>query len=223
MLKTKIKKATKKAAPKPDAVGRTLESLADVTVTAEQFAGLIGVGVRRAQQIVVEAGLPKDQRNRYPLLEGIRGYVRYLQERVPKRNEAQGDASSEKATKTALESELLKLKLSRERGELILVEEVERTWSQLIQTVRTKFLGIPTKAAPQVMAATSEAHAKAMLDKLVYEVLDELGGSQPDSGGSGSGIPETVQPGVLQGQVEVPPTPDALGESMGGPEPEALP
>ena len=75
------------------------------------------------------------------------------------------------ANKAALEAEQL-------AGSLIEIEAVADIVGAEYANVRSKLLVIPSKAAPQVIGL-SIAAAKALLDDMIFEALDELTADAP--------------------------------------------
>ena len=71
------------------------------------------------------------------------------------------------------------LDLERKRGELLPREEVEDEVARCISNAKSRFLGIPTRAAP-IVIGMDEAAAQATLKEMVYEALDELS-AMPES------------------------------------------
>jgi hypothetical protein len=75
------------------------------------------------------------------------------------------------ANRAELEADLL-------AGSLIEIEAVADVVGQEYLNVRSKLLAIPSKAAPQVIGL-SIAAAKALLDDMIFEALDELAADAP--------------------------------------------
>ena len=75
------------------------------------------------------------------------------------------------ANRAALEAEQL-------AGSLIEIEAVANVVGEEYSNVRSRLLAIPSKAAPQVIGL-SIAAAKALLDDLIFEALDELTADDP--------------------------------------------
>jgi len=75
------------------------------------------------------------------------------------------------ANKAALEAGLL-------AGSLVEIEAVADIVGAEYANVRSKLLVIPSKAAPQVIGL-SIAAAKALLDDMIFEALDELAADAP--------------------------------------------
>ena len=83
------------------------------------------------------------------------------------------------ANKSALEEETL-------TGALIPADMVKQTWSSLVMSFRAKMIGLPNKAAPQVIGVDDLRETEQILQDFIYEALSELAASgiPNDSGGS---------------------------------------
>lgn len=81
--------------------------------------------------------------------------------------------AKEQADKTAMEN-------AEKRGDLVSSRVMAETWANLCAAIKSKFLGMPTRAAPLVMGCQSLPEVKEVLDELVYEVLHELSGMPLD-------------------------------------------
>lgn len=77
----------------------------------------------------------------------------------------------------AFQARLAKLDFDERSGKLIDVEIVKTKWTALASIVRTKVLGIPTRAKQRIPELTAEAYA--ILESIARESLEELadGGS----------------------------------------------
>lgn len=71
-------------------------------------------------------------------------------------------------------AELKRTKLAELEGTLVLAADVEREWADVLTTVRTKLLGLPTalrQACPHLSLADID-----VVDRLVREALEDLAG-----------------------------------------------
>lgn len=73
------------------------------------------------------------------------------------------------------QAETAELELDRKRGELLSRQEVEDEVARCISNCKSRFMGIPTRAAP-IVIGMSESEAQAELKDMVYEALNELAG-----------------------------------------------
>lgn len=91
------------------------------------------------------------------------------------------------ANKTALEEKVLE-------GSLIPSELVQETWQTLVVSFRAKMIGIPTKAAPQLIGVDNLVEAEQLLQDYIYDALSQLADTSADSAGGGKDGKATASP-----------------------------
>ena len=82
--------------------------------------------------------------------------------------------ASAKSRKEAAVADLRELQLSRLRGEVLTVQEVEAKWTAIAGTIRERVLSLPDKLAPQVSALTDDRQVRELLRSDIRSWLDEL-------------------------------------------------
>ena len=79
-----------------------------------------------------------------------------------------------KKKKLQAEAELVELELEKEKGSVVPVKDIQRQWTNLVLSCKTKLLSIPTKLAP-IMATEHDINVcKNILDSSINEALTEL-------------------------------------------------
>lgn len=81
--------------------------------------------------------------------------------------------AAEQARKVRIDADRAALRLARERGQFVAVEDVGRAIQKAFHICRNRFLRMPSKLAPQLAGQTATACASIMEGE-VYEVLLEL-------------------------------------------------
>lgn len=114
--------------------------------------------------------------------------------------------------KLSADASLAELKLFRESGQLVAIEDVERVWTKQIAACRQKLLGIPTKLAPMVFAAESIEETRSMLEQELHEALNELGDSDADDAPDGV---EGTSEGSVKGDRSDQAAPEVKAERVG--------
>lgn len=79
-----------------------------------------------------------------------------------------------KKKKLQAEAELVELELEKEKGSVVPVKDIQRQWSGLVLSCKTKLLSIPTKLAPILATETDINVCKNILDTSINEALTEL-------------------------------------------------
>lgn len=94
-----------------------------------------------------------------------------------------GDLADAELRKAAAEAELKELRLARERGELIAVDDLARLVEAEYVAVRSRLLAIPSKLAPEIAQIDNPTEVQALIAAEIHEALDELGRDEIDAAG----------------------------------------
>jgi phage terminase Nu1 subunit (DNA packaging protein) len=134
----------------------------------ETIAKLFDLTPRRVQQLSAAGVIPRAGHGKYELAPAVRGYVRYL-----RGADLGGAARADKERLLRARADLMEMEARRVAGELVAVQEVEKTWLAIVSLVRQRLLAIPSKCAVLV-AGTDAGAAYALLESEVYAALCEL-------------------------------------------------
>ena len=147
-------------------------------VAADVLANCLGITPRRVQLLAKQGAVVKLRRGVYDLEKSVQSYITYKLESLEESqeqkslDEIRADHERWKMRKTQLAVQLLEGKLHR-------AEDVERVWSQSAAAVRSRLLGIPVKAAPQVAGMEDAGEIQQVLQREVVEALNEIAGYDP--------------------------------------------
>jgi phage terminase Nu1 subunit (DNA packaging protein) len=124
------------------------------------------------------------------------------------------DQENAELRKLSAEASLAELKLARERGQLVTVEDAGKVWTKQVTTLRTRLLAIPAKLAGQVVGAKSPEEVRACLDEEINDALNELadGGTDDESLDGDVGAVS----GTAEGDVSGPAAAKVNAQRMGG-------
>lgn len=115
-------------------------------------------------------------RDAYCLETTVRGYVQHLRGVASGRGteEATLTLTGERARLARAQAEAQEMKNAQARGELVAAEDVTRAWSDLLRTVRSRVLAVPSRLRQSLAldAATAEG-----IDRELRAALAELGGA----------------------------------------------
>jgi hypothetical protein len=84
------------------------------------------------------------------------------------------DVSAARRLNVEKKNELLQLEIDRVKGEVMPVEDVMRSWSEIIFLVREKFLRVAAKVSPRLPFCKSEAEMCNLVDAEIREVLVDI-------------------------------------------------
>lgn len=139
--------------------------------SVQTIAELLGITPRRVQQLAVKGVLPKPERGKYELVPTVQGYVKHLREL----SQGQGSSLTEERVRlTKYNADKKELELQKARGELIQVSLAMELWGGIIQNMRSKLLGMPTKLAPLCFGSKSIPDIKSKIEKTVHEVMRDI-------------------------------------------------
>lgn len=152
------------------------------TLSAYDFGEIIGVSARRVQQLSAEGVIPKTDKGRYNLADGVRAYCTYLKVSMGTVSERDVKSSheAEKTKLTSISVEREGLKLAVMKGELHKAEDVRYILTDMIVAAKTKLLGIPTRVAPELLNENNIAKIQALLADKIEEALTELAEYRPE-------------------------------------------
>ena len=81
--------------------------------------------------------------------------------------------------KVNAEAEIAELELKKIHAELVNAEDVVQAWTDVLGSVKSRLLSIPTKAAPVVAAESNAGMCQKIIEELIQEALEELSRYEP--------------------------------------------
>lgn len=147
-------------------------------VAADVLANCLGITPRRVQLLAKQGAVVKLRRGVYDLEKSVQSYITYKLESLEESqeqkslDEIRADHEMWKMQKTKLAVRLMEGKLHR-------AEDVERVWTQSAAAVRSRLLGIPVKAAPEVAGMEDAGQIQKVLQREVAEALNEIASYDP--------------------------------------------
>lgn len=159
------------------------EKIGDETeVSTTELAAVLGVTVRRVQQMAQDGTLPTVRKGRFLLADSVQRYIKFLSaepldaedKKLEKaRRVAEATIKTSKATVAKLEAEELK-------GSMHRAEDVAAMTEDLVYTIRGALNALPGRLAVDVAAAASPAEAAEVIRKEVHNIMRELAGYHYD-------------------------------------------
>lgn len=159
------------------------EKITDETeVNSTELAIVLGLTVRRIQQMGQDGTLSTVRRGRYLLGDSVQRYINFLSKSAvddeDKKTEkakrmAETQIKAAKATVAKLEAEELKGKMHRS-------EDVAAMTEDLIFTIRGALNALPGRLAVDVAAVSTAAEAAEVIRREVHKVMGELAAYQYD-------------------------------------------
>ena len=153
-------------------------------VNQKELAAILGISDRRVRQLKIDFGLfarsmSEGKKNKnYCLEKCVPEYINYKLEA-----EAQGGTSYNKEKEQAEHEQIKKkisiLKLRRLRRELHEADDVEEFLTEMLMNFKNRLLSIPQKVAPLVVSEDDVNVVLDIMEKEIFEALDELSEYDP--------------------------------------------
>lgn len=147
----------------------------DNTQSADTMAKLLDISPRRLHQLVDMGVMPKEGRGKYPLVKCVHAYIHYLRDISLKSDTNSPDGTmSHKERLTKAQADKAEVEASVVSGSTVPIEAVTKTWVNVVTTMKSRLLSIPSKTAPLVNAALTVQEAEAIIKKQIFDALEEL-------------------------------------------------
>lgn len=144
------------------------------TTTAIELGKLFDVSDRHIRDLVAEGYVVRTERGKYMLVESIKGYIRYLEEK----NNAPADLKEEKLkeeiTRIKKDTELKKLKIMELKNNLHSADVVREVMTSMLTNMKGKLLSISNKLAPQIIGMENLGEIQDTIHTEILESLSEL-------------------------------------------------
>ena len=72
------------------------------------------------------------------------------------------------------QADLAEIELSKQRSQLVSIEDVQKEWTDLCETVTAVMMAIPSQLAPQLVGQTSRMMVHAKIEAALKEALLRL-------------------------------------------------
>lgn len=148
----------------------------ETLATSSELATVLGLSIRRIQQLAQDGKFQSVSKGRYPLADSIQRYIKFLSldtvdEETQKldraRRVSETTIKTSKATIAKLEADELKGKMHRS-------EDVAAMTEDLIYTIRGALIALPGRLAMDAAAAKTAPEAAEVIRKEVHTIMREL-------------------------------------------------
>lgn len=147
------------------------DRLYSVKVIAKLFNN---VSERWVQQLAKDGIIPKADRGKYDLVGCVQGYIKHLQELALGKDIAPADIHAARNRLLTAQAEVAEMDAAQRSGRTLDADAVGRKWENIARNTTQRLLGIPSKAAPQIVALKTTAEIKDALEVLIHECLHDL-------------------------------------------------
>lgn len=108
------------------------------TIPVSQAASLVMLTPERLRQLAAAGYIPRAVKGRYPLVDVVQGYIRFLKDEERRTSKVQAESGLKAARQREVE-----LRIAREEARLVEMEDVEATVSSIFATLRAELSGVP--------------------------------------------------------------------------------
>ncbi|MBR3996412.1 MAG: hypothetical protein IKI97_14190 [Clostridia bacterium] len=170
------KKSTATPGDAVDSVKTT--DISAITVNSATLEKIIGVSDRRIRQLAEENIIIRAAKGRYKLMDSISNYILTLKVAIESGNsespDGEIDLEEEKAIHERVKRHISELKLQTMKGDLHKSEDVERVMTDMLVSIKTKLLSMPTKLAPILVSRNDIDFVRNTINREVLDALNEL-------------------------------------------------
>jgi hypothetical protein len=135
---------------------------------------------RRIQQLAAEGVMVRVGRGQYDLLESVRNYITFLDERTrgPGGSNVENleDWGGARTRRMVAQAEMSELEAAEKAGSLLPVEMVTAAWNRMVESARARFLNLPSVLAPVVTSEQDYGRNRAIITEAVHDALNEVAG-----------------------------------------------
>ena len=141
--------------------------------TVKQLGELLELTPRRVQQLATEGVFPKIDRGRYPLVECVRAYIQYWQER------AEGRFTENELDQTRLQREQLEVRkravqVAKAEGSVVTLEDHEEVIVKLLSSVRSVLLALPGSWGSRIIGIKDPVEGLEVMKRCADEIVEAV-------------------------------------------------
>ena len=160
--------------------------MGDKKITVAEFgsseiAQILGIGVRRLQQLTKEGIIPKISHGKYEIAAVVNAYLNWRLSEQANAQKEDVDLRKERTLLTRAQRKKAEIELGVLNGEVHKSDDVRRVMTVMLGSFRARCLTIPDRTAPMVLAAKDVDDAKLILKKEIHTALQELSEYDPEA------------------------------------------
>lgn len=151
-----------------------MKKLRSTDVTTAEFARFINRSMRWVQKMIQDEQIPKPDKNgRIKTWPAIHSYITTLQDALKAGGSEAADITAARSRLELARAEEKELEVARLKGQVVLADDVEAAWLNLVSNFRARLLSLPTTLAAQG-DSLPRAELLIVATKLVEKTLKEL-------------------------------------------------
>lgn len=155
-----------------------ITDISAITVNSATLEKIIGVSDRRIRQLAEEGIIIRAAKGRYKLMDSILNFILKLKVEIEMKGgtspDGEIDLEEERALHEKVKRHISELKLQTMKGELHKSEDVEHVMTDMLVSIKTKLLSMPTKLAPILVSRNDIDFVRSTINREVLDTLNEL-------------------------------------------------
>lgn len=148
----------------------------DTTVSTTELARVLGLSVRRIQQMAQDGTVPPATKGRFRLNDSVQRYITFITGNQLSEDEQKMEKtrkSAEVQIKVA-KAAVAKLEASEMQGKMHRAEDVQAVTEDMANTLRGLLIALPGQLAVDCNNADSAAECAAIIKKGVHRIMNEM-------------------------------------------------
>jgi phage terminase Nu1 subunit (DNA packaging protein) len=148
----------------------------ETTISTTELARVLGLSVRRIQQMAQDGTVPPAKKGRFRLNDSVQRYITFITGNQMTEDEQKMEKtrkSAEVQIKVA-KAAVAKLEASELQGKMHRSEDVQAVTEDMASTLRSMLIALPGQLAVDCNNAESAAECAAIIKKGVHRIMNEM-------------------------------------------------
>lgn len=148
----------------------------DTDVSTKELAIVLGLSVRRVQQLVQDGVFDTKTRGRFVLADCVSRYIQSLNKVFTTKEEKELEKISQTSEVTLKKSkaDIIRMEAEEMKGKLHRAEDVSALVGELVYTFRNALLALPGRVAVDLSAAANAAECAEILKKETHLMMKDI-------------------------------------------------
>lgn len=148
----------------------------DTLVSTTELAAVLGLSVRRVQQLIQDGTLPTASKGKLLLADSVKRYIKTvsLDDMTAAERKSEASRRQSEAILKASKATVARLSAQELQGKMHRSEDVAAMTEDLIYSIRSLILAVPGRVAKDTAIATTPAETAEIVRKELCYVLTEI-------------------------------------------------
>lgn len=148
----------------------------DTEVSTKELAIVLGLSVRRVQQLIQDGVIDAKSRGRFVLADAVQRYIATRDKVFSSKEEKQLEIirQTSEVTLRKAKSDIAKMEADELRGKLHRADDVKAMTADLVYTLRNYLIALPGRVAVDLASASTAAECAEILKKETHLMMNEM-------------------------------------------------